>query len=104
MHPKTARIVVCEKTFDYADEAEGAIFSDKLLHHSNYYKKSAFGGINPRHASPLIAQPRLVDQKICIVLTAMRSNLPDRDWVMLNEFLDDCQRELGGQTVWGGLS
>lgn len=104
LHPKHSRIVVCKKPFTYSADADNALFDSKLLHDTRYYKKPVFGGISPRRPSPLIAQTRLINEQVYLVLTAMRSTPPSSGWELMSKFLDDCERELNGETVWGSLS
>lgn len=104
LHPKHSQIIVCKQPFNRSADADIALFSSNLLHHPKYHKKSVFGGISPRRPSPLIAQTRLVNNQVYIVLTVMRSTPPTNGWDLMKEFLKDCEQQLQGVTVWGGLS
>jgi CRISPR-associated protein Cmr1 len=103
LHPEHSQIMVCKKPFNNSADADKALFSSNLLHNPKYHNKSVFGGISPRRPSPLIAQTRLVNDQVYLVLTAMRSKPPVNGWELMKDFLDDCERQLQGKTVWGGL-
>lgn len=104
LHPKHSRIVVGTKDFPSAQEANITLFNGVLRTNEFRQHERVFGhAMQGRRASPLIAQVRKIGGAYYPVLTVMRSSdIKDREWDILNEFMNRCQQEFDGETIWGG--
>jgi len=108
LHPMHSRIVVGERKFGDAEEANRVLFHDLLRSNKYRQHEDYFGGaVGGRRASPLIAQVRQIDNSWYPVLTYMRSR-PERaggrraDWHVVDSFMNDAEKLFDGETVWGG--
>lgn len=103
LHPNHSRIVIGKKDFHSAQEANIALFS---ILRSNEFRQHewVFGhAMQGRRASPLIAQVRKIGRAYYPVLTIMRSSdIKDREWGILNDFMSQCEQKFDGESVWGG--
>lgn len=105
LHDKYCRIIVSQKDFDNAVQANIALFS--ILRKDKYRSRHEymFGSGSPRRASPLIAQGRVFDGKYYPVFTAFRSPIDGRsraDWDVFDQAMNEIEKEFNGQTVFGG--
>lgn len=105
LHPAYSRIVIGRGTeFDGAKSANQALFG-LLRDEKRPYRADSekyFGHASRgRRASPLIAQVRKIGDYYHPVLTYLVSNdLPDLK--IVNQFMDEAEKQFKGETVWGG--
>ncbi|MCL4880523.1 MAG: type III-B CRISPR module RAMP protein Cmr1 [Anaerolineae bacterium] len=103
LHPNHSRIVIGRKDFRSAQEANIALFSILRSNEFRQHERVFGHAMQGRRASPLIAQVRKIGGAYYPVLTIMRSSdLKDREWGILNDFMSRCEKEFNGETVWGG--
>ncbi len=109
LHPAHSRVVVSHTTFNAFDDLQNAWIG--LLQALNVKGDRMLGSINPRRASPIIAQARVTTgqtRRYVMVLTAMRSKIENPDWGIVDKVLDavegknpDKAPDWKGETVWG---
>lgn len=105
LHPQHCCILVGERTFGEASEANRALFglmrSDKFRANSDAF---GYAG-NGRRASPVIGQVRKLDDELYFpVITIMRSKpLKPHNWkTVMNDFIDAVQTTFSAHIVYGG--
>ena len=104
LHPTYSRIVVGNRGFDDAEEANKALFGllrDNKKPYRDVSERYFGNARNGRRASPLIAQVRRIGDKCYPVLTYLVSD-DLRDLGIVNQFMTEAEKSFGGQTVWGG--
>lgn len=108
LHPQHCCILVGERLFSNATEANQALFRE-LLRTKFLSDETMFGfaGSGGRRASPVIAQVRSVSGNYFPVLTIFRSpirrpNGKSTDWSILNRFIDEVQTTFSTTIVYGG--
>lgn len=98
LHPFHSRVLIGTKPFDSMEKVDKNFFD--IIHEKREYQ---FGSASPRRASPLIAQVRKIGGAYYPVLTIMRSSdIKDREWGILNDFMSQCEQKFDGESVWGG--
>lgn len=109
LNPAYSWVIVGKPERPFADyeEAVKALFTDLLRQPPHLNSERAFGGVNPRRASPLIAQVRCIriggENYYYPVLTALRSkpcNASDGDH--LKRFMEAAESHFNAERVWGG--
>jgi CRISPR-associated protein Cmr1 len=108
LHPKHCCVLVGQRLFGDATEANRALFRE-LLRSKFLSDETMFGfaGGGGRRASPVIAQVRTIGQDYFPVITLFRSPIRRpkgaiTDWDILNRFIEAAKTTFNAQIVHGG--
>lgn len=107
LHPQHACVLVGERLFVDAPEANRALFRQLIRNPKFRSDSDAFGyaGGGRRRASPVIAQVRRAPEgQVFPVITILRSSpLKPHNWkTVMNDFIDELQNTFSAHIVYGG--